>query len=103
MDFVTEIYMLTRKYPKHELFGLSSQTQRSATSIPLNISEGSAKSSNKDFARYLEMAIGSSYELESAIIIARNLEYIDTEFMNETIHKLAELQVMILSFKNNLK
>ena len=103
MDFVTEIYMLTRKYPQHEVFGLSSQTQRSATSIPLNIAEGSAKSSSKDFARFLEMAIGSSYELESAIIIARNLEYIDTELMNESINKLTELQIMILSFKNNLK
>ena len=95
--------MLTRKYPRYEVFGLSSQTQRAATSIPFNISEGSAKSSNKDFSRYLEMAIGSSYELESAIIIAYNLEYINIELLNEKIEKLAELQKMIISFKNNLK
>ncbi len=103
MDFVTEIYLLTRKYPKHEIFGLSSQTRRAATSIPLNIAEGSAKSSNKDFARFLEMAIGSSYELESAVIIAYNLEYIDIEILNDNINKLGELQKMILAFKNSLK
>lgn len=103
MDFVTEIYLLTRKYPKHEIFGLSSQTRRAATSIPLNIAEGSAKSSDKDFARFLEMAIGSSYELESAVIIAYNLEYIDIEILNDNINKLGELQKMILAFKNSLK
>lgn len=103
IDLVTDIYILTRKYPQHEVFGLSSQTQRAAISIPLNIAEGSSKSSNKDFSRFLEMAVGPSYELESAIIIAHNLKYIDTELMNEKVSKLAELQIMLLSFKNSLK
>ncbi len=103
MDFVTEVYLLTRKYPRFEIFGLSSQTQRAATSIPFNISEGSAKSSDKDFARFLEMAVGSSYELESAFLVANNLGYINNELLNEKLNKLWELQKMILSFKNNLK
>lgn len=103
IDFVTDVYVLTRKFPQHEVFGLSSQIQRAAISIPLNIAEGSAKSSNKDFSRFLEMAVGSSYELESAIIITHNLKYIDAELMNNSINKLTELQIMILSFKNNLE
>ena len=61
MDLVVEIYNLTSVFPNHEKFGLSSQMQRSAVSIPSNIAEGSAKSSNKDFARFLEMSLGSSY------------------------------------------
>ena len=55
MDLVTEIYQLTNTFPSNERFGLISQMQRSAVSIPTNIAEGSAKSSNKDFARFLEM------------------------------------------------
>ena len=102
MDFVTEVYMVTRTYPKHEIFGLSSQTQRAATSIPFNISEGSAKSSDKDFSRYLEMAIGSSFELESAFLVACNLNYITNELLNEKLEKLWELQKMIIAFRNSL-
>ena len=63
MDLVTDIYRVTNAFPNQERFGLTSQMQRSAVSIPSNIAEGSAKSSNKDFARFLEMSIGSSYEL----------------------------------------
>ena len=74
VGLVTEVYVLTQKYPKEEIFGLTAQTRRAATSIPLNISEGSAKSSNKDFSRFLEMAVGSSFELETALIVACNLE-----------------------------
>ncbi len=55
VGFVTESYQVTQMYPKEEIFELASQTRRAATSAPLNIAEGSAKSSNKDFARFLEM------------------------------------------------
>lgn len=76
IDLVTEIYLLSNSYPKNEIFGLTSQTRRAAVSISLNISEGSAKLSNRDFARFLEMSIGSSNELETSLIIARNLAFI---------------------------
>ncbi|VBB46306.1 conserved hypothetical protein [uncultured Paludibacter sp.] len=102
MDFVTEIYLLTNDYPKEEMFGLISQTRRAATSIPFNIAEGSAKSSDKDFARFLEMAIGSSMELETALIVAFNLKYIDLQKLAEKQSKITELQKMIYKFKTNL-
>ena len=103
MDLVTEIYKLTAMYPKHEVFGLCSQTQRAAVSIPLNISEGSAKSSNKDFVRFLEISEGSCRELETTIIIAYNLAYISLDAMTEMQDKTIELQKMIYKFKENLK
>lgn len=102
VDLVTEIYVLTCDYPKEEVFGLTAQTRRAATSIPLNISEGSAKSSNKDFCRFLEMAIGSSFELETALIIAHNLKYIQINNLEEKQNKINELQRMINGFKDSL-
>ncbi|VBB45818.1 23Sr RNA [uncultured Paludibacter sp.] len=103
MDLVTEIYVLTNKYPKHEIYGLTSQTRRAAVSVPLNISEGSAKSSNKDFARFLEMAIGSINELETVLIVAYNIQYIDFEHLNEFQEKITILRKMISKFKDSLE
>jgi four helix bundle protein len=102
MDLVVEIFNLTSVFPNHEKFGLSSQMQRSAVSIPSNIAEGSAKSSNKDFARFLEMSLGSSYELETELILASRLKYIDSNIFLLTQNKIAEIQKMITGFKNKL-
>jgi len=102
MDLVVDIYQLTNIFPNHERFGLLSQTQRSAVSIPTNIAEGSAKSSNKDFARFLEMSIGSSYELETVLIIASRLKYIDSDVFLSIQNKITEIQKMITGFKNKL-
>lgn len=102
MDLVTEIYQVTNLFPNNERFGLTSQMQRSAVSIPSNIAEGSAKSSNKDFSRFLEMSIGSSFELETQIILATNLKYIDSENSFAIQNKISEIQKMIIGFKNKL-
>ena len=102
MDLVVEIYQLTNTFPNHEKFGLSSQMNRSAVSIPSNIAEGSAKSSNKDFARFLEMSIGSSYELETGLTIASKLNYIGLDVFALLQNKISEIQKMIIGFKNKL-
>lgn len=102
MSLVTEIYQLTNTFPNHERFGLISQMQRSAVSIPTNIAEGSAKSSKKDFARFLEMSFGSSLELETELTISLNLNYINTVVFESIQHKIIELQKMITGFKNKL-
>ena len=102
MDLVVEIYNLTTIFPNSEKFGLSSQMQRSAVSIPANIAEGSAKSSNKDFARFLEMSIGSSYELETELILAYRLKYMNSEVFLLNQNKIAEIQKMINGFKQSL-
>lgn len=102
MDLASEIYLLTNSFPSIERFGLISQMQRSAVSIPSNIAEGSAKSSNKDFARFLEISIGSSFELETQLILASKLNYVDSEISISTQNKINELQKMIIGFKNKL-
>jgi len=65
IDFVADVYRITKSFPKEEKFGLSSQMERAAVSISANIAEGSAKSSEKDFARFLEMSLGSAYEIRN--------------------------------------
>lgn len=103
VSLVTDIYLITRDYPKFEVFGLSSQTQRAATSIPLNIAERSSKKSYKDFCRFLEIAIGSSFELETALVIASNLKYINESQLIQKQNQISELQRMIYGFINGLK
>jgi len=102
ISLVTEIYKLTNTFPSHERFGLMSQMQRAAVSIPTNIAEGSAKTSNKDFARFLEISIGSSLELETELTIALNLKYVDSMVFENIQNKIIELQKMITGFKNKL-
>ena len=103
VGLVTGIYRLTNTFPNHERFGLTSQMQRAAVSVPTNIAEGSAKSSNKDFARFIEISIGSLLELETELLIAFNLQYIDLDKYNTFQHQIIELQKMITGFKNRLK
>ena len=79
IDFVVEIYQLTETFPDRKKFGIISQIQRAAVSITCNISEGSGKSSNKDFNRFLEMALGSSNEVENLLIISYKLNYLNKE------------------------
>ena len=76
IDLVTEIYKITRAFPKEEVFGLVSQMQRAAVSIPSNIAEGHERNSEKEFAQFLCIARGSLAELETQIIIAEKLSYI---------------------------
>jgi len=103
ISFVSDIYKITNLFPKEEKFGLISQIQRASVSIPANIAEGSAKSSNKDFSRFLEISLGSSFEVETELQVALNLLYIDEASFLEIQNKLIELQKMISSFKDQLK
>lgn len=102
MDLVTDIYKLTNTFPSDERFGIISQMQRAALSCPTNIAEGSAKSSTKDFSRFLEISVGSLYELETELNVSRNLEYINNETFEVYQNKIVELQKMIIAFKNRI-
>ena len=73
MELAKEVYLLTRGFPKHETYGLSSQMQRAAVSIPANIAEGHAKDSTKDYLRHLSIARGSLAELDTHLILAESL------------------------------
>ena len=81
MAFVTDIYKITRSFPKEELFGLTSQIRRSAVSIPSNFAEGFGRKGNNEFLRFLHISIGSLYECQTQLEIAKNIAYLsDTEF-----------------------
>ena len=73
--FCSEIYIATADFPTDEKFGLTNQLRRASVSIPSNIAEGSSRNSQKDFSRFLEIAIGSAYEIETQLIIASDLGF----------------------------
>jgi len=97
-----EILLLTQNFPKHELYSLTSQINRCSISVPSNIAEGSSRSSEKDFNRFLEISLGSLYELQTQIILAYSLNYIDENTFNKFELSIIELQKMISGFKKTL-
>lgn len=103
MTLVTHTYQITNEFPKHEIFGLTSQIRRCAVSIPSNISEGFGRHSNKDFSRFLNIAISSLFEYQTQIEIAKNINYInETEF--KTLYEDSrELEAMMFSFASKVK
>ena len=78
LDFVVKIYEITKQLPADEKYGLVSQLRRAAVSIPSNIAEGAARSSTKEFLRFLDIANGSLSEVETQLIIIEKLEYLKT-------------------------
>ena len=99
MDLVKQVYALSKNLPESEKFGLISQIQRCAISIPSNIAEGSGRTSEKEFSHFLKIAISSSYELETQLILANELYNLDIE---EIINKLKNIQNMIGGFLRKL-
>lgn len=93
MELVKEIYLVTDKLPKKEMFGLQTQMRRSAVSIASNIAEGHRRSTKKDFVHFLKIADGSSAELETQIIICESLSY-DLDFIKSK-KLLEEVQKML--------
>ncbi|MFT5072525.1 MAG: four helix bundle protein [Chitinophagales bacterium] len=102
MELVSESYKITRSFPKFETYGLMSQMNRCAVSIPSNISEGTSKSTNKHFRSYLEHSLGSAFEWETQLNVAFNESYISEEKFNELEDKIKQIQKMISSFKSGL-
>ena len=100
---VKVIYQLTQKFPDREQFGLSNQICRAVVSIPSNIAEGSAKSSNKKFSRYIEYAVGSSFEVETQLTLAFDLDYINIEDFEEIATAFQKHQIKMCNFKNTLQ
>jgi four helix bundle protein len=93
---------VTLSFPNDEKFGLTNQLRRAAVSIPSNIAEGSSRQSNKDFARFLEIAIGSAYEVETQILISSDLGFITPEDLIELSNMLNEIIKMTSRFRATL-
>jgi four helix bundle protein len=87
-----EIYKITKQFPKEELFALTNQLRRASASIPSNIAEGCGRGSNKDYAHFLQMAIGSAYEIDYQLLLAKDLDYIDAQNYSLTNKKIDALK-----------
>jgi four helix bundle protein len=83
MELARKIYKVTKLFPNEEKFGMTSQLRRCSVSIPSNIAEGCGRNSNKEFGHFLNISIGSSYELETQILLATDFEYLTIEQSNE--------------------
>jgi len=103
MEIVILVYKLTSKFPKEEKFSLVSQINRSAVSVPSNIAEGSGRGTDKDFGHFLEIALGSLYELETQLILSNNLEFIEGDDFENIGGKVSELERMIIGLIKSLK
>jgi four helix bundle protein len=94
---VKEIYLLTKELPESEKYGLTTQIHRCVVSIPSNIAEGCAKYSQKDFVRFLQISLGSAYELESHLLLFADLDFINVNVVSNNIENIQVLQKRIAS------
>ena len=103
IDLTVKVYDLTKKFPREEMFGLTSQIKRCAVSIPSNIAEGSGRNTSNDFNHFLAIATGSSYELETQLIIAEKLGFAEGEEVEYLISEIHINQKQIYNFKQSLQ
>jgi four helix bundle protein len=102
VDFVVLVYRLLGRFPKNEQYGLSSQMQRAAVSIPSNIAEGKERQSDRDFARFIAIALGSLAELETQLLIAQKLGYLGECDWQEATVQADEIGKMLRSLHKKL-
>jgi four helix bundle protein len=102
MDIAVNSFQLTNEFPTTEKFGIVSQINRAGVSIPANIAEGSSRTSEKDYGRFIEISLGSSYELETHLLIAQRLHFGNENKLNELIGEINDEQKMLLGFLNKL-
>jgi len=103
IDLAVNVYKATSNFPTDERYGLTSQSRRAAVSIPSNIAEGAGRNSEKEFCNFLGIANGSSYELQTQLIISNKLELLDTKLTDELIEQITELQKMNYAFQQKLR
>ena len=102
MDLAQSVYEVAENIPKKETYGLISQMTRAAVSVPSNIAEGSGRT-DKDFAHFLSIALGSLFELNTQIVLAERIGYIDNDQSVDLLAKADKLQMMISGFKNHVE
>ncbi len=97
-----KIYMLTKSFPKDELFGLISQMRRSCSSIPTNIAEGCGRNSGTELRRFLVIAAGSASELQYQLLLSKDLNYITQTIYDELDTEIIQIRKMIYSYTTKL-
>ena len=103
IKFTSDVYRITKTFPAEERFGLTQQLRNAAISISLNIAEGSGRYHNRDFLQFLQISIGSLYEVVSGVFIAKNQEYISDKDFKNTYLEAEKIAKMINAFISYLK
>jgi four helix bundle protein len=101
-DIAAKAFKLVNTFPRDEKFGISFQITKSATSIPSNIAEGSSRFSEKDYCRFVEISLGSSFELETQLLISKAANFGNRELTDEILRDLDEEEKMLMSFMTKL-
>ncbi len=102
-QLVLAVYQATQTFPKEELYGLTSQTRRAASSIPTNIAEGCGKNTESELARYMQISMGSASELEYHLLLAKDLHYLDEVQFEELQSATIEVKKMLAPFIKRLR
>ena len=102
-DLTLEIYKLTSKFPREEIYGLTSQIRRSCASIPTNIAEGCGRESSADFARFLQIAMGSANETEYLIFLACELKYLTADQYAELTDAIIRIKKMLINLQKSVR
>ena len=102
MTLVTDVYKITSDFPKSETYGLTGQIRKSAVSIPSNIAEGSARETTRDLLRFISIAYGSLAELETQLLIARNLGYLEENILFPIMQRCREIGRMLNGLRQSL-
>lgn len=101
--YATKVYKVTSEMPWFEKKGLCDQLQRAAVSISSNIAEGAAKPTDADFARFLDTALGSAYEVETQLLISKNVGYINEELYQFLLKELVAIEKQLTAFINKVR
>jgi len=100
---VKDVYLTISLFPEDEKYGLISQIRRASVSIPANIAEGAGRNTDKDFGRFLDIANGSCFELETLLILAVDLDYLSKSKYDTILNDIEEIQKMIYSLRKKMK
>lgn len=103
IELAVDAYQLTKQLPREEIYGLASQIKRAVVSIPSNIAEGCSRETDKDFKRFLQISLGSAFELETDLVIAERLNFIKSVDVNNYLTGLRVEQKQIITLINRIK
>lgn len=101
LEIANDVSDLLMTFPRHEMYDLSSQLSKCSVSIPSNIAEGSSRT-NKSFSHYLDISLGSSFEVGTQLLVAKHRQYINQQDLEKLENKIEEFQKMTMGFQNGL-
>ena len=102
MKLAKDIFNVTRQFPAEEKFGMTMQIRRAIVSVPSNIAEGTSRTSSKEFNRFLEIALGSAFELETQLLLSLDFEYLNAQQAEVIIPSVNTIQKMLFGLKNKI-